>query len=220
MNFYGQNNEDVVVWNHFQNVYGADFKGTVLDLGANDGVFLSNSRAFIENGWKGVLLEAGKKPYERLFNLYSTSNNVQIINCAISTENGVATFYESGSLISDSDCGLVSSIVPTETERWRNAGTQFVSYQVACKTFKSLFGSNNESLIDENIQFEFISIDIEGMDYQILTQIDLTKYGCKCLCVEFNGIEKQKYVDYVSLHGMELIHENPENLIFVKKILF
>ena len=131
MNFNGQNLEDKIVWDFFQNTYGTDFVGTVLDLGANDGVFLSNSRVFIENGWKGFLVEAGREPYKRLYNLYSSSNfPVTLIPFAISTENGVATFYESGSLISDSDCGLVSSIVPTETERWRNAGTRFESYQV------------------------------------------------------------------------------------------
>lgn len=217
MNFNGQNLEDKIVWDFFQQTYGADFVGTVLDLGANDGVFLSNSRVFIENGWRGFLVEAGREPFKRLFDLYANKKNVQIINYAISTENGVATFYESGSLISETDCGLVSSIIPTETERWRNAGTRFISYQVECKTFETLFGKDNINLIEDNIQFDFISIDIEGMDYQILTQIDLTKYGCKCLCVEFNGNEKQKYVDYAGSHGMVLIHENPENLIFVKR---
>lgn len=216
MNFNGQNLEDKIVWDFFQENYGTDFKGTVLDLGANDGVFLSNSRVFIENGWRGFLVEAGKEPFRRLFDLYSKEKNVQIINYAISNKNGVSTFYESGSLITEKDCGLVSSIIPTETERWRNAGTQFTSYQVECKTFETLFGKDNINLIEENIQFDFISIDIEGMDYEILTQIDLTKYGCKCLCVEFNGIDKQKYVDYANSHGMTLIHENAENLIFVK----
>lgn len=218
MNFNGQNLEDKIVWDFFQETYGTDFVGTVLDLGANDGVFLSNSRVFIENGWKGFLVEAGREPYKRLSNLYSSSNfPVTLIPFAISTENGFTTFYESGSLISDSDCGLVSSIVPTETERWRNAGTRFESYQVECKTFDTIFNSAEITDYNPNLSFDFISIDIEGMDYQILTQIDLTKYSCKCLCVEFNGIEKQKYVDYAGSHGMVLIHENPENLIFVKK---
>lgn len=217
MNFYGQNLEDKIIWEYFKNNFGEDFKGVVLDLGANDGVFLSNSRVFIENGWRGVLLEAGKEPFKRLFDLYRGEPKVQIINYAISTENGVATFYESGSLISETDCGLVSSIIPNETERWRKAGTRFTSYQVECKTFETLFGKSNINLIQDDIQFDFISIDIEGMDYDILKQIDLGKYGCKCLCVEFNGIDKQKYVDYVNSYGMVLIHENPENLIFVKK---
>ena len=217
MNFYGQNLEDKLVFNFFQENYGTDFKGNVLDLGANDGVFLSNSRCFIENGWRGFLVEAGREPFKRLFDLYKNNTNVQIINYAISTENGVATFYESGSLISETDCGLVSSIIPNETDRWRKAGTRFTSYQVECKTFETLFGNGNINLIEDDVKFDFISIDIEGMDYQILTQIDLTKYGCKCLCVEFNGIDKQKYVDYAGSHGMVLIHENPENLIFVNK---
>lgn len=216
MNFNGQNLEDKIVWDFFQENYGADFKGTVLDLGANDGLFLSNSRVFIENGWFGYLLEAGRTPFKRLSDLYANSGyKCLLMNYAISTENGLATFYESGSLISDSDCGLVSSIIPSETEKWRNSGTKFESYQVNCRTFDELFGYGSDNY-SEDLKFDFISIDIEGMDYQILTQIDLTKYHCKCLCVEFNGVDKQKYVDYANLHNMHLIHENAENLIFVR----
>lgn len=217
MNFNGQNLEDKIVWDFFEIQYGKDFKGTVLDLGANDGEFLSNSRVFIENGWKGFLVEAGREPFRRLSNLYTESNyKVTLIPYAISTEDGVATFHESGSLISDSDCGLVSSIIPDETERWRKSGTRFESYQVECKTFNSIVNLDEIKDYNDDLTFDFISIDIEGMDYQILTQIDLTKYGCKCLCVEFNGINKQKYCDYAESHGMFLIHENPENLIFCK----
>jgi len=218
MEFKGQNLEDKIVWDFFQEEYGADFKGTVLDLGANNGLSLSNSRVFIENGWKGFLVEAGKEPFKRLYNLYVNSNYlVTLIPYAISTENGFATFYESGSLIGDTDYGLVSSMIANETERWRSSGVKFESYQVECKTFDSIFKSTDITDYNPNLSFDFISIDIEGMDYEILKQIDLTEYSCKCLCVEFNGVEKQKYVDYAGSHGMVLIHENPENLIFVSK---
>jgi hypothetical protein len=61
--YYGQNREDEVINNLIISKYGADFKGAILDLGANDGITLSNSRFFIENGWNGVLVEAGKLPY-------------------------------------------------------------------------------------------------------------------------------------------------------------
>jgi FkbM family methyltransferase len=220
MNFNGQNLEDKIVWDFFQTNYGSDFKGTVLDLGANDGLFLSNSWVFIESGWKGYLVEAGRTPFERLSALYNNSNlDYVLLNYAISTENGLATFYESGSLISNLDCGLVSSIIPSETEKWRKSGTKFESYQVNCRTFDELFGYGSDNY-SPDLKFDFISIDIEGMDYEILTQIDLIKYKCKCLCVEFNGVEKQKYVDYANSHGMNLIHENAENLIFVNTSYF
>ena len=218
MKYNGQNLEDKIIWDFFQENYGSNFKGNVLDLGANDGLFLSNSRVFIENGWKGILLEASRKVFNRLRNHYSNTNyDYLLIECAISDKNEFKTFYESHSLINSDDYGLASTILPSELNRWRGKNVKFETYQVECKTFETIFSKNNEYGINENIKLDFISIDIEGMDYQILTQIDLTKYGCKCLCVEFNGIDKKKYIDYVFKHNMELYHENGENLIFTLK---
>lgn len=218
MKYNGQNLEDKIIWEYFQENYGTEFKGNVLDLGANDGVFLSNSRLFLENGWKGILLEASQKVFKQLNNNYINTNyNYSLIECAISTKNEFVTFYESSSLISGDDYGLVSTIVPSELSRWNNKNIKFKTYQVECKTFDTIFGKGNEYGLSDDIVLDFISIDVEGMDYQILTQIDLTKYGCKCLCVEFNGIEKEKYVDYANKHGMMLYHQNGENLIFTLK---
>jgi hypothetical protein len=41
----------------------------------------------------------------------------------------------------------------------------------------------------ENEKFDIISIDIEGMDYEVLSQMNLDELGCKILCIEFNGLE-------------------------------
>ena len=54
------------------------------------------------------------------------------------------------------------------------------------------------------------------MDYDVLIQMNLTELDCKVLCVEFNGKDMQKYVDYATQHGMALVQQNPENLIFLK----
>ena len=54
------------------------------------------------------------------------------------------------------------------------------------------------------------------MDYEVLIQMNLDELGCRVLCIEFNGKELQKYVDYASKYGMTLIYQNPENLIFSK----
>jgi hypothetical protein len=61
-----------------------------------------------------------------------------------------------------------------------------------------------------------ISIDIEGMDYEILSQMNLDELGCKILCIEFNGLEMDKYVDFVSKFNMHLVNQNAENLIFAR----
>jgi hypothetical protein len=46
--------------------------------------------------------------------------------------------------------------------------------------------------------------------------MNLEELGCKVLCVEFNGLDMQKYVDYATKYGMTLVYQNPENLIFLK----
>jgi hypothetical protein len=75
--------------------------------------------------------------------------------------------------------------------------------QVPCDTVNSIINGRT---------FDFINIDIEGMDFEVLSQIDLT--DVKCVCVEYNGIEPQKYIDYCAQFGLTEIHRNGENLIF------
>jgi FkbM family methyltransferase len=208
--YYGQNKEDEIINSLIVSKYGSDFKGTILDLGANDGITLSNSRYFIENGWRGVLIEAGKSPYQKL--MTTVLPNTIAINCAVGNQDGFLTFYESNNLLNSDDIGLVSSLVADETQRWRKAGIGFTEYQVECFTWESF--RNKFHLNSQN--FDIISIDIEGMDYDVLIQMNLEELECKVLCVEFNGIDMQKYVDYATKYGMTLTHQNPENLIFLK----
>ena len=208
--YYGQNKEDEIINNLVVSKYGADFKGTILELGANDGVTLSNSRFFIENGWNGVLVEAGKQSYQKLIN--NSIAKTLAINCAIGTQDGFLNFYESNNLLNSEDVGLVSSLVADETKRWRNAGIGFTEYNVECCTWESF--RDKFHLKSQN--FDIISIDIEGMDYDVLIQMNLEQLECKVLCIEFNGNDMQKYVDYASKYGMTLVYQNPENLIFIK----
>jgi FkbM family methyltransferase len=206
--YHGQNKEDEIINNLIVSKYGSDFKGTILDLGANDGITLSNSRYFIENGWNGILVEAGKLPFQKL--MATILPNTIAINSAIGNENGFLTFYESTNLLDANDVGLVSSLVADETQRWRNAGIGFTEYQVECFTWESF--RDKFHLKSQN--FDIISIDIEGMDYDVLIQMNLNELGCKILCVEFNGVNKNKYVEYANKFNLHLVNENAENLIF------
>jgi len=65
--------------------------------------------------------------------------------------------------------------------------------------------------------FDFISIDCEGIDYEILSQIDLDLVECKMVCVETNGKETNKYIDYISkFEGFKVVYVNAENLIMAR----
>ena len=53
----------------------------VLECGASDGVFFSNSRKLIEEGWFGVLVEADPAQFEKLTALYASTLKPSACSC-------------------------------------------------------------------------------------------------------------------------------------------
>lgn len=206
---YSQNNEDSIVKEYFdkQNIKN----GVVLDIGANDGITLSNSRLFIENGWEAHLIEPSSV-YGKIVNLYEDNEKVNFYNFGIGTSDAIVEFYESGSILQSNDTNLVSSVSPTD--KWKQA-TSFEKKEVPFLTFETFlkvhFGN-------ETPTFDFISIDAEGFDWEILSQIDLELHKTSCVCVEWNGIADLdlRFTKYCNNFGLYEEHRNAENIIFVR----
>ena len=200
-----QNNEAQIVSDYFKG-----FKGTVLDIGANDGITFSNSYDLIKNGWSGVLFEPGQV-FKELENLYIDNSNVNCYQLAITEKQEQLTFYQSGAHVKNGkDTGLVSTLDYNETIRWRNSGVEFTETKIQAVPFSWVLKWHKH--------FDFITIDAESNDWNILKQIDLNVVGCRVLCIEWNGDEQSRFLfeNYVKDYGFELIHSNRENLIFAK----
>jgi FkbM family methyltransferase len=199
---YTQNQEEKYITEYFK-----DFKGTLLDVGANDGKTFSNSLKLIELGWKAYLVEPSKKAFDILSKLHGGNPNVECVPVAIGKSNMKAVLEESGwHLHHKSDVALLSTLVPEEKKKWNKVQFEKQECEVMdYKTFTDLVGWQ---------AFDFISIDCEGMDWDVLSQIDLSQ--TKMLCVEHNGNETEKYIDYCKGFGMRLIYKNAENIIMVK----
>lgn len=202
---YSQGNEEQIILDYF----GRN-KGIVLDLGANDGKTLSNSLKIIETGWSALLVEPSKEAFKRLEKLHKENEKVVCINIAVSNVEGELDFFESGSHITKEDFSLLSTLKPSEMSRWIGSGTDFNPITVEAITFKSLLNKSPYK------KFDLITIDIEGLDYDVLTQINLREVECKMLIIETNSVDDNKYIHYCAKYDMRLYHKNHENLIFVR----
>jgi FkbM family methyltransferase len=208
MKSYGQNAEDLFLMNYFKGE-----KGIILDLGANDGTTFSNSKLLIENGWKAHLIEPSYVCNQLALD-YMANHNVRIYKIAIGTKNTWMTLHESHAHVpGGADRALVSSLKEEETLRWKAAGVQYQERQVEVQTFKTWLKSITAKW---PLKFDVISIDVEGMEYPILKQMDLEALGCRVLIIEWNGRQDlyEKFVGYCK--GYRLAIKNNENLIFVK----
>jgi FkbM family methyltransferase len=203
MNF-SQNKEQEVILEYFKN----QPEGSFLDIGANDGQTLSNSRALALSGWSGVCVEPAPDPFQKLEKLYEGSK-VLVFECAIGKFNCRMPFHISGTHLHKGDSGLLSTLEPEEIKRWQGT-EQFVESEVEVFTWNSFYGVCGV----EN--FDFISIDAEGLDFFILNQMNLTALKTKLVCVEWNSNKdlKSAFHSIFKSFGMRQIHMNFENLIY------
>ena len=101
MTNYSQNDEQAVITAYFGSTIGK-----FLDIGAYDGVKLSNTRALLEQGWTGTLVEPSPIVFTQLMaNTVDYADKVNLVNAAVTTEElEPLAFYDSmGDAISTTD---------------------------------------------------------------------------------------------------------------------
>lgn len=200
---FSQNNEEQIILDYFNGR-----SGTFIDIGANTGTHLSNTRALALLGtWRGVFIEPSPKAYAQLKQLYQDQKGFYTYPFALTSKNGTATLMESGNLISKEDVGLVSTFHQHEKARFERT----VQYNpVEVKTFKWKTFLNRLKIRE----FNMISLDVEGSELEILPDMDLSK--TELICIEWNSkpelkTEYEKYLD-----GFKLIYTSGENLIYAR----
>jgi FkbM family methyltransferase len=208
---YSQNNEDKFILDFWKSKN--DVVGSILEIGANDGKTLSNSLAFIEEGWSAYLIEPNESSFKKLQKLHETNKRVKTYNFGIDTISGKKKYFESGKLLGSEDHSLVSCIDEKETLRWRGV-VDFKESEAIFLTWDDFLENDNLT----NAAFNVISIDAEGHDWNILQQIDLVKHQCEVLCVEWNGVNAMDIIfsNYAGESGLKEIYRNAENIIFAK----
>lgn len=207
MKDYSQNGEQAVILKYFQ---GRVSMGSFLSIGENDGETLSNVRALALTGWAGVCVEPARIAYAKLEELYRFSSMVRLVPAAITPTDGPVDFYDSGTHLYKGDTSLLSTTRPEELARWKRSGEVFTKTTVRGITFATLLKETGVN------HFDFITIDAEGADYDILKQIDLTAVGCRLLCVEVCTRGDAEFAEYARKHGMRLLWSCFENRIYAK----
>ena len=169
-NFKSQFGQDRHVIN---TIYNHKRDGFFVEIGAYDGVESSNTYAMEKGyGWKGLCVECNPRFYQTLIrtrNCYKSNHAVYNVNGA------VLDFYDS-----DGYAGLV------ETNNHQHI-TNDPTIKVTTKTLTTLLDE-----IQAPPFIEFLSLDTEGSEYDILKAHDFDKYKFGYICVEHNRIDKNR----------------------------
>ena len=175
--------------------------GRLLDIGAWHPTCFSNSRALIERGWGGILVEPSPGPVKALVQEYGLqSPQIRVIAAAVSCEPGFVELAVTDDAVSQ------PTNDPARIAEWTQTGGFFGNLTVPALTLKSLFHNFGGD-------FEFVNIDTEGTSVALLAEMLRLGPRPRCVCVEHDSrfVELSQYAEQGSY---QLVHENGTNRIY------
>lgn len=156
---FSQFGEDNFILDFFENIQPRH--KYFCDVGAFDGDLFSNTRALglKGRGWRGILVEPHPTPFAKLRELYKDQDMIltQAVVGRPEVHGRKVEFYTPAG-----DYGMImlSSCLESEKERWPQV-KEWTKIEVPLLTLKEVLESGKEPV-------EFLSIDAEGMDVEVI----------------------------------------------------
>ncbi|MBI3415747.1 MAG: FkbM family methyltransferase [Verrucomicrobia bacterium] len=162
-----------------------------VDVGANDGFYGSNSFPFVARGWRALLIEPHPGPFAKLQKLHAGKPNVTMLNLACADAPGKLPLW----IGTDGDEGTLATLCTDDHPHFQKARTD----QNVLVTVERLDAVLSGQKIPTD--FAILSIDTEGMDYEVLLGLDLTVWRPRVIVTEDYPPKDAVKADYLRRHG-------------------
>ncbi|AUC78267.1 FkbM family methyltransferase [Nonlabens sp. MB-3u-79] len=206
MTYYSQTSQDFII----DKLLKRKKKGFFFDIGAHDGITFSNSYFFEkERGWNGICVE----PIPDVFEKLKKNRNCNLINGAISETSENTTFIKVSGY-SEMLSGISKFRDSRHQERTLSEisqyGGQMEEIEIRTYSFDEVFQKFNIKKID------YLSLDIEGGEFEVLQSINFGKYNISILTVE-NNYQSSKIRNMMSTKGYYLLLIIGADDFYIKK---
>jgi len=149
--------------------------GFFIELGALDGLIISNSYFFEkELGWNGVLIEPIPESYKNL----KKNRKCYTSNALISYENGLELDF----LMAGAGSGIIDDDNPQSSGYYVRENIKNPRIKMKTKTLDNVLDEFNSP---KNI--DFLSLDVEGHEYDVMKNFPFEKYFINYIVVENNS---------------------------------
>ena len=199
--------EDKDILNIFKNKYN----GKYLDVGCFHPTRSNNTSKLFKRGWKGINIDLNPLTIE-LFD-YARPKDINIC-AAISNKEEKKKLYFLGDLDSKNTLNF-------NHKKWLNRhfgikNKDFKIKNIKTKKLNNILKKHNFYNID------FMNIDIEGHELEVIETIDFKKFKISVICIEILDYDifainrKKRLISFLKKKGFKLITRNKINYIFKK----
>lgn len=165
-------------------------RGFYVELGANDGLAQSNTAYFEkERHWRGVLIEPILHKYIACKKNRASSNF--FANCACVPfgyqSDTVKLYYSNLMTAQQSDKSALDNAVEhaQRGKRFLQPHEEVVPYFAMARTITSVLDDAKAPT-----QIDFLSLDVEGVELEVLKGLDFKRYTVKAMLVESSKLEE------------------------------
>jgi FkbM family methyltransferase len=202
-NSYSQEGEDLII----DKLLGYKKNGFFVDIGAHHPLRFSNTAIFYKRGWKGINIDAMPDSMVEFNKLRKLDINLET---AISNEEETKLFY----IFNEPALNTLNKEEALSKDG-KNGYKILQTIEVKTVKLKTVFNQyigNNE--------IDFISIDTEGNDLNVLKSNDWKKYKPKLILVEelknkqFHDLINSELVTFLKEHNYSIVAKTINTLFF------
>lgn len=185
--------------------------GFYVDIGAYDPHRFSNTKKFYMQGWNGINIEPDVINFEKFVKERKRDIN---LNIGIGQKPQNIVFYK---FIPDT----LSTFSENEAKKYKKSGYKLIgAKKVPVKSLDSIL-----SKYRKNKNIDFMSIDTEGYDLEVLKSNNWQKFRPKVVCIETYSHNKKEgkrkrnseVMNFLENNGYKLYAHTGPNSIFVNK---
>jgi FkbM family methyltransferase len=177
--------------------------GYFVELGANDGVTQSNSLYFEKyRNWRGLLVEPAPQNFLKCRQNRSTKSSTYCAACV--------SFEYDQEFVRIAYSNLMSTPVSLESDiedphAHAQLGDQFLGNGETVFEFGAVARTLNSLLLDAKAPktIDFLSLDVEGAELEVLKGIDHQSFRCKYILVECRDFPRLNA--YLESHGYRFV---------------
>jgi len=196
---------------------GRKTSGTFVEVGANDGVYVSNSWGLAERGWVGLMVEPLPDLAKRCRENHKDHPAVSVVEAAVAGPGlDEVTLFVAGALTTANDA-VHNAYKGLD---WAKGELSGDSLRVRALTLDNL-------LVQEAIptEFDVLIVDVEGFEEEVFAGFDLNRWRPSLMIVELTDSHPNlreraaadcRLGDQILHSGYGIVYKDIANTVFVR----
>lgn len=201
---YSQDGEDMILKSFYEN--RKHYKGFYVDVGAHHPVRYSNTYFFYRKGWRGINIEPTPTAITPFKILRSGDIN---LNIGVGSKKDSLTFY----------C-FNEPALNTFSEEVALAADKKKKYKIIQEVKVEVLPLKDilEQYVPAGVKIDFLTVDVEGLDFEVLKSNNWDKFSPEYLMVEghidFEDLFEYDIYQFLKSKGYKLVAKTFRTLIF------